>query len=352
MKKKSFVVFTSFLIVCLSFLYSCEEKYEIQESITGIYLVANENSRIVGQTLELNVNTDAGENVTDQSSIFVNGELLEGNTFTTDEVGIVSVRAEYLNLSSEVLEVEFSDGSEVNFRKRALVEDYTGTWCGWCPRVAKAIELVDEQSDDIVFVAIHRSPSGTQDPYVYGEADALENLINTPGYPKGFINRMTQWDFPEPDNVGQVLSFTQGANPKLGLAISSEISGNQVDLDVDIQFSQDFQNLRIVVYLLENALVHPQVNYTAYYGGVNPVENYVHDHTLRATMTNILGDPISNEESLTGSISTQSYSFNLPSEIENAENIEFVAFVIDENDEVINVRKSEINASQTFEILE
>lgn len=352
MKNKRFVTFASLLFICVAFFSACEEKYDIQEGITGIYLVTNENSRIVGQTLELNVNTDAGENVTEQSTIFVNGEPIDGNTYNTDEVGIVSVRAEYLNLSSEVLEVEYSDGSEINFRKRALVEDYTGTWCGWCPRVARAIELVDEQSDDVVFVAIHRSPSGTQDPYVFEDADALESLINTPGYPKGFINRMTQWDFPEPDNVGQVLSFTQGANPKLGLAISSEISGNQVDLDVDIQFSQDFQGLKLVVYLLENDLVYPQVNYTAYYNGVNPVEDYVHDHTLRATMTDVLGDPISGEETLTGSITTESFNFDLPSEIENAQNLEFVAFIIDENDEVVNVRKSEINTSQTFEILE
>ena len=40
------------------------------------------------------------------------------------------------------------------FKKRVLIEDYTGTWCGNCTRVSHAIEEVKLLTDKAVTVAI------------------------------------------------------------------------------------------------------------------------------------------------------------------------------------------------------
>ena len=340
------------LVCCVGFLtISCTEKYNIEEGISGIYIVTDANTKIVGQEISLQVKTDSGEDITDQSTIYADGEKLTSPVYTSEEVGIVNFKAEYLNANSSEVSIEYHDGSQTIFKKRVLVEDYTGTWCGWCPRISRALELVDQQTDDAVFVAIHRAPAGTQDPYIYEDADELELLIETPGYPKGFINRLTQWNFPEPDNVGQVIGFTQGANPRLGLKMSSSIDDSQINLNVEALFANDFENLKLVVYVLENGLVYPQVNYTSHYNGENPVENYVHNHTLRKTLTNILGDEVDNTQTRTGNTYFREFNFEIPQEIQNTDEIEFIAFLTDDQGNVINVRKSDIGENQEFEIL-
>ena len=340
------------LVCCIGvFTTSCTEKYNIEEGISGIFIVTDANTKIIGQEISLQVKTDSGEDITDQSTIYADGEVLSSPVYTSEETGIVNFKAEYLNVNSPEVSIEYHDGSQTNFKKRVLIEDYTGTWCGWCPRISQAIELVDQQTDDAVFVAIHRAPAGTQDPYIYENADELELLIETPGYPKGFINRLTQWNFPEPENVGQVISFSQGANPRLGIKMNSSIENSQINLNVEALFADDFQNLKLVVYVLENGLIYPQVNYTPYYNGENPVENYVHNHTLRKTLTNILGDEVDTSQTRTGNTYFREFNFEIPQEIENIDEIEFVAFLTDAQGNVINVRKSVFGDNQEFEIL-
>lgn len=349
MKRQGLIIL---LISFVIFGTSCTENYEFEKGVVGIYMLADANSKIIGQEVSLEVKTEDGEDITELTQIYVNGELMSSPSFSTDEVGFYEFKAVYENVETQILEVEYHDGSETFFKKRVLVEDYTGTWCGWCPRISYALGLVEEQTDDAVLVAIHRAPSGTSDPYTYDDADELELLINTPGYPKGFINRLTQWDFPEPDNISQVIGFTQGSSPKLGLKMNSQLDGDSVNLDVDALFANDYSNLKLVVYILENALVYPQVNYTSFYDNVNPIEDYVHNHTLRHTLTNIIGDEIDSSITQRGMTLSKNFNFQIPENITDIENVEFVAFLTDEEGHVINVRKSVIDENQEFELLE
>jgi len=333
---------------------SCSEEYETEVGIAGIYVTADASTKIVGEEINLNVTTEGSEviDVTEESEIFVNDELFPGSVFSASEPGIYTIYARYQNMESIPYDVEFTEEPEVNFIKRMLVEDYTGTWCGWCPRVSYAMSLLKQQTDAPVFVAIHRAPSGTQDPFTYDGADELELLINSPGYPKGFLNRLTEWDFPEPDNLGQAIAFTQGVNPKVGFKMSSALEGNQISLEVNALFSKDYENLKLVVYLLENGLVYPQVNYTSYYNSENPIANYVHDYTLRETLTNILGDDVNSSETKDGLEFSRTFNFNLPDNVSDANQVDFVAFFVDTEGHVINVRKSALGETQEYEILE
>ncbi len=345
---KLFLVFFTALIIS----QSCSENYNVDEGFGGVYLVVSSSARQIGEDITIQVITENDVlDVTQESDIYVNGELISGTTFTKDDVGVYEIKARFNIYETEPELVEFFDGFVTNFRKRVLVEDYTGTWCGWCPRISYALGLVEEQSDDAVLVAIHRAPSGTSDPYTYQGADPLEVLINSPGYPKGFLNRVTQWNFPEPDNIGQVVGLTQGLNPKLGLKLNSSHQGNSYTLDVGVKFANNFSGLKLVVYILENGLVYPQVNYTSYYSS-NPIPDYVHNHTLRATLTDILGDPINDNETRVNLEYDRTFTFELPDVIENQDNIEFVAFIVDEGGNVLNVRKSAQGEVQDYEILD
>lgn len=340
-----FIGFTTFLQL------GCEETYIINEGVSSILITPSQNSVIVNDQVSLSISTNDGEDITEKAEISLNGNIIDETTIELSELGINEIRARYINLTTSI-EIEVTDGSEINFRKRALVEDYTGTWCGWCPRVSHAIDLVSQQSDDVVFVAIHRAPAGTQDPFIYPDADELEAMINTPGYPKGFLNRIYQWQFPEPDNISQVVGLTQGANPKAGLAINSSLQNNEINIEVKSQFSKDFDGLKLVVYLVENGLVYPQVNYTSYYGNLNPIEDFIHNYTLRKSITPILGETILNEDTSTGNIHTNTFNLPVPDNVSNANNIDLIAFLIKSDNSVLNVRKASLNSNQDFEILQ
>jgi hypothetical protein len=240
------------------------------------------------------------------------------------------------------------DGPTISFTKRVLIEDYTGTWCGFCPRVSFGIEMIKEATDFAIPVAIHRG----NDPFNFAPAADLENLIGLQGYPDARLNRLTRWQFPEPNNVSQVIALSQGIAPKLGLAMTVTVTNQNVNLTVKTKYGQNMEGTKLIVYVLENGLIYNQTNYTVYYGGNSVLVGFEHDHVLKATFTNILGDAVPDAESVYDNVYTKNYSLPIPSNITNAANIEFVAFVVGSNNKVINSRLAIDGDNQQFEVLE
>ncbi len=231
------------------------------------------------------------------------------------------------------------------FKKRVLIEDYTGTWCGNCARVAYAVDQVKLQTDKAVTVAIHNG----NDPYNFDGIAPLKDLIlpnSALSLPISRLNRITVWTFPEPTNVQQALDLT-GNNTFLGLALNSTVANATINLDVKMKFVQDYSNLKLVVYLLEDKLIYDQRNYTNYFNGENPILNFEHNHVLRTSITNILGDAVSGTTN--GSTVTKSFSFPIPANISNTANISFAAFLVGSDNAVINARASIANENQAFE---
>lgn len=350
MKKIGLLSLFSFFV----FLFSCSKDYRTLDSIESISIVADASSKIIGETITFTVSTNNGTNITEEATIFVNGSPIDGNVFTTDIIGTYTVRAEYFTVLSEPLLVNFHDGSEVNFVKRVLVEDYTGTWCGNCPRVSHAVELARQQNEFIVPVGIHRSSSNpadaNYDPYNY-DTSSLEAVLNGSGYPKALLNRVTRWTPLEQNNIPQVIALTQGENPKLGVAMHATITNNTLNIDTKVKFSKNFQDLKLVVYVLENDLFYDQENYTNFFTGVNPIPNFKHDHVLKACLTPLFGEPIANTETTVGNTFSKTFNVPVPSTISNLNKIEFVVFVVGADNKAINVRKAVLNDNQSFEEL-
>lgn len=348
MKKIITLLFVTALIV-----FGCASDYEVLQSYDAVILTADKSNKLVGETITFAVKDNNGTDHTAESTFFVDGQPIEGNTLTAEVTGSHEVTAEFGPLTSAAITVTFGDGTELNFRKRVLIEDYTGTWCGYCTRVAYAQELVMAQTDDVVPVAIHRpssNPSNAQyDPFNF-DASAVENTLSAVGYPKGYLNRRTRWTSPEPNNVAQVINLTQGENPKLGLALSPKVEGNNITLDVNVMFSRDFTGLKLVVYVLENGLIYEQHNYTDYYDSVDVIEDWEHNHVLRASLTDLLGEVIGDENTGTYDVFTRTFNIPVPENVANKDNIEFVVFVLNADNRAVNVRKARAGETQEFEI--
>lgn len=314
----------------------------------SITLTSNPLSAMTGDVLTFAVTGNNASVLTSTATVFVDNNAITGNRFTTTTAGTLSVYATYVTPANVTLTsptIQITVQQAINFNKRVLIEDYTGTWCQYCPRISYAIEQVHSQTTDAVTIAIHRG----SDPYNFAAASTLENLIGLQGYPTGMLNRKTEWTYPETSNIAQAVNLTSGINPRIGLALNTSLSGNTATVEVNVKFGQNFSNLKLVVYALQDNLVYNQTNSTSYYGGVNPIVNFDYDDVLRAYLTNsILGDVISGSTGINDTY-TRTFTYTIPSNYVTA-NMHFAAFVVDSTGKALNVRNASNNETQTFEI--
>ena len=245
------------------------------------------------------------------------------------------------SVSSEVIELPVSG----KFLRNALIEDYTGTWCQYCPRVLHGIEQVQLEQLRAYPVSIHRSVASNPDPYDF-PAGPLEQLIGVTGYPRAMLNRNVIWV----NNISTKEVKDQiKPNANLGIALNSTVSGGNINLNVTMKFISNFSDLKLVVYVLEDGLIYNQVNATSFFGGQNPIINFEHNHVLRACLTNlVVGDAIAGTNA--DALVTRNFTVNVPANISNVANMYFVAFVLDASGKAINVRGAAPNVSQTFQI--
>ncbi len=339
-------VFAGLLIV---FISACNN--EDITRITSIELrhPGQPSELFAGSTFVFQVMADNGTDVTGESTIKVDGNAIEGNTFTTsDEPAEYIVTATYQGIESDPVTVTTGNG----FTKNVLVEDYTGTWCGWCPRVAYAILLAKEASGNVVAVAVHQNSSSEPDPFVFDGSTELGETFGVYGLPQGRIDRIHVWTAPEPEHVDEVLAHT-GFSP-FGIALSSQFADDEIDVNVRVNFASDPSvPLNVVVYLLESGLVYDQTNYTQGYfseGYENPLQDFVHNDVLRAVFTPVLGDPIPGELAYAGNIYSYGFTAQIPSSVESNEHLSLVAFVTNANTgEVLNVREAAVGEEQDFQ---
>lgn len=356
---KSFFFFILFLI-----FIQCNKEYDILPNIEGISIVVDKNVKQLGEATVLNLINNEGESLTNEAIFFVNGNPIDGNTFVKNEEGSYVVSAKIKEFTSEnTVTVRYSDGEFVTFKSHVMVEDYTGTWCGNCPRVVFRLGLIEDilnenpdyDKEQLVKVAIHRgnpnNPSAANyDPFNFETGDYEPNYFPG-GYPKAAINRTIKWIDPQ-SNLNIVINQLQDIK-RAGLALETTLSGNNLNVKVKSFFAENFPNAKLVVYVLENGLVHDQINFSSLYpipgttSALSPLINFPQEHVLRlCNSSDMLGDPIIANEN---SERLNEYNFTIPSNYVSA-NLEVVAFVTDSNRKMINVRKIKVGeAPQSFQ---
>nr|WP_321222102.1 Omp28-related outer membrane protein [uncultured Psychroserpens sp.] len=284
--------------------------------------------------------------ITSAVEFYVDGEeSFTGSTVIPGSTGAIEVYAtfgEHVSNTKTVM-VEDNAATPGAFQSKALIEDYTGTWCGYCPRVSYGIELSQDASDNVVAVAIHNGDAMANN---YGSQ--MESAVNIQGFPTAWINRAQEWTYPEPNNVNQVTNLATGTKSN-GLAINTAIKGDNLSFIVSVGFGENVSGAKLVVFLLENGLVYDQVNYTSYYGGGATINGFVHDHVLRHSFTSVLGDAIPAGEATAGNSYRMHMNYTIPSGLaQNNTNTEIVAMLLNSNGEVINVNKASAGAFADF----
>ena len=247
----------------------------------------------------------------------------------------------FLSCSSEDTEVQLEAVVDGNYKTNVLIEDYTGAWCGYCPRMSKGIaDLWSSTNKRISPVAIHNESPGRSDPFAFGKEEEMRTKIYGiafPGWPNAVLNRNVQTRRGSINS--SVITDLIAVDSNVGLALDSSLKDRTLSLTVKVGFGADLSDLKLVVYLTENGLKANQRTYgdLGYGEGTNGyLVDFVHDNTLRASISELFGDAIDTSKSKNGEVYEKSYSYEIPEAYSLQSNI--VAFVVNKDDIALNSR--------------
>ena len=301
-----------------------------------------ESSYLKDQLISFEMIDIDGNNITSSTSFIVNNQLINGNTTSYDNIGTHEVYADY-SIDSQNYSTDSKGFNIVEPINKVIVEDYTGTWCGYCPPVANAIYELKEVYDNIISVGIHNNDELTIDQ----ESD-LRSELGISGFPSARLNRTILW--LDPYQFSEVNSLLSEEN-NVAISINSTIENVELGVGLRIVSNVELVNHKLVIYLVESNLIYDQANYFNYvedsyfYNLGNPIENYSHQDVLRKSITNISGNILEVIQPLTD------YKFNFNMELNPdfvVENLAIVAIVVDSNNNAINSQFGEVNSFQDF----
>ncbi len=337
----------SILMTLVFLLTGCSETVVIDQNASNVTLSASQTNTTVGETVTFSAFTNLSTNVTLQSVFYVNDVAIQSNSHTFSAAGNYTVKAIHQNLASNEIEITVVNPEITmnQFVNRVLVEEYSGTWCGNCPRILYGTELLKQQTDKEVSVQIHLFGN---DPFITAQGNTLASEQNINGVPMGRINRTINWSAPQYLNVSQVINEIKSSSA-VGLAINSSLTSGTISITVDLGYGNTALQTKLIVYVVEDNLFHSQANYSSnLYGGLDLIPNFEYDGVLRSIVTPISGESIV----VSDTVVTKNYSIALPSNVSNSTNAKLVAFLIDTTtNSVLNVRKAALGETQTLENL-
>lgn len=218
------------------------------------------------------------------------------------------VRAYATNYSGTAYGNEYSfvtAASNPKFEKNVLLEQYTGTWCGWCTRAISQIDNLYAVNKKIVHIALHLS-----DQMTFSQNNSLFTSFGFTGVPTVHADRTSTW-------TGSATAISYLQEPAdFGFAINVEGSGTSVNATVRAKFGiNTAEGIKMSVYMLEDGIIANQSNnYNTdvshpFYGMGNPIPNFVHNNVLIKIGTDMFGDLIPPGEVKAGNVYSKSYTF-------------------------------------------
>ena len=302
------------------------------------------------QEIPFKIINEAGDDASLEATFYVDDVAIEGNVFSSEIVGEFQVYGVYTE-NGVVITTNTENFKVIIPKRKIVIEDYTGTWCGFCPIITAAIEEVHAATEDIAVIAIHKTGSGDPDLLNFPQVDELREAFGVTGYPTGKINRTTNW--LSPYNSEDILVMA-GADTNLAIAIISELSeDNELIVEVEVVYKDgSMTGDKLVIYLLESGVIQDQINYfnndqtSPYYQLGNPIPGFVHNHGLRNSLTNLTGDEISGVEAL--KTYTRTFSLMVPENYNN-ENLSIVAMIVSSDNSARNAQFAEVGENKSYE---
>lgn len=252
--------------------------------------------------------------------------------------------------------------------KKVLVEKFTSSYCGNCPRATLELIGLEQMNPNLIWVA-HHSPWVVRDSMHTTDIDPFYNNY-TNSAPKATIDRIKY------NNQSSVATGTgswsmhitnQTASPadvSVGVSGTYNTTTREISVDVTSNFytAVGAADRRVNLYLVETDISVPntqgynQANYdnnnpaSPLYNLGNPITNYVHKNVTRAVISDTWGTASAIPATPTVNTDyTQNYVYTIPANYD-LNNCYLVAFVhrYDANDinnhEVLNAERLDVSS--------
>lgn len=319
------------------------------------YIQLSDNKILREQIINFSAFGDDNSDITETTKFYVNGNSISGNSFKTSSPGTYEVYA----ITNQDVKTS-SKSFEVFIPKRSILfEDYTGTWCGWCPRLSEVTQELEDRSAYVEIVAYHLG-----DDIMHRDNNAdLAIDLGIDALPHGRYNRTHILEFPE-NEESKILSVLENAGDpsNTSIAIGTNIKDGLLSISVSVISEKELRSSqKLSVFLLQNGIIFPQQNYlstdatSVWYNMGDPIPDFVHQDVVEENFTSIFGDNIANTPAFTeytvnySSIDMSDYAYNQNDNLYNPNNFEVVAFITNVEGEVINVQKVRIGKNAEFE---
>jgi len=248
-------------------------------------------------------------------------------------------------------------------QKRPLLEEGTGTWCGWCPQGIVGMEkLLDKYGDEFVGVVVHN-----EDPMAVNAYDkGLVDIMGHTAYPNLSADRRkrgggTQW---EPDEDGFEFAYHRRKEVAAPVSISlkNELNDNKLQINVETEWfiNNPTADFRIGAIVVEDSVTgttggYNQANYFSYqsqnitYHGYEdlphpiPAADMVYNRVGRALIGGFKGQVNSVPTAITdGQKVEYTFNYTIPTKF-NKDNLYIVAVAIDNaTGAILNARQSKV----------
>lgn len=236
--------------------------------------------------------------------------------------------------------------ANTNTLKNVLIEDYTGHRCFNCPNAAVILHNLEQANSGRVFgAAVHTSavgmssfqetdvdyPTVLYNDYAFQIGTHFGSQPGTTfiGNPHGTVNRhLNGTDNTAPPGSWSGLATSEMAAPlKVNLqSVANYFASTRglfLHVEVDKIDAGLTSNLSLVVYVLEDSIVGPQLM-----PDLTKNDNYVHRDVLRECIGgNIFGRAILEKDKLPSGKYQLNYSYKVPAQY-NVDNLHLLIYVI------------------------
>jgi hypothetical protein len=233
--------------------------------------------------------------------------------------------------------------------KKAVLEEYGGIYCVYCPEgniIAESI--VADYPGQVMRIniqeGIYANPEAGDPDFRSDYGGAYVSQTGLIGFPAGTVNRQVFPGWEQGDGgttalgrsswsyaVSEVLNESAVVNIAAEATVDYET--NELEILVEIYYTGNIDNAThfLNIALLQNGVYGPQL-------GGNEGVNYQHNHLLRDMVTGQWGDPV--YTSGQGYFEARTYTYQLPPDYRDvpfdSPNMELVVFITETHQHILN----------------
>lgn len=329
-----------------------------KNAITELQITYSDGTNTVDEIVTANIGVGQTKNITAPTplnfptvvELSLSHEITEVNGNVDPNPGDNTVNNSKFNTISE------------HYDKNTVIEEGTGTWCGWCVRGFIAMDYMQETYDDFIGIAVHND-----DPMMLSEYDSR---LEVEGYPSAIINRVAEIDVDKN-------TFVAARNKYIGLEtaalVSGDISsnGNEITIIAKAKFNTKLSSnqLRLGVIMAENGVKgttsgYRQANYYSGgdYGSMGGYENMpdpipaadmIYNHVGRALLGGFDGQSGSVSANINdGDEVSYTFNYSIPNAYHKNNMYAVVVLIDNETGEIVNAAKYGLAVASTNEIAE